>query len=59
VKRDQLEHILRAASRIADDPDVFVIGSQAILASYDDAYGRVEALMDCWVGLVEISLGVT
>ena len=37
MKRDQLEHILRAASRIADDHDVFVVGSQAILASYDDA----------------------
>jgi hypothetical protein len=36
VRREQLEHILRAASQIANDPDVLVIGSQAILASFDD-----------------------
>jgi hypothetical protein len=28
-----LEHVLRAASQIADDPDVLVIGSQAILGA--------------------------
>ncbi len=31
MKREQLEHVLRAASRIVDDPDVVVIGSQSIL----------------------------
>ncbi len=34
MTREQLEHILRAASRIADDPDVLVIGSQSILGSF-------------------------
>jgi hypothetical protein len=33
MKREQLEHVLRAASRIAEDPDVVVIGSQSILGS--------------------------
>ncbi|MDT4911724.1 MAG: hypothetical protein QOC66_852 [Pseudonocardiales bacterium] len=33
MKREQLEHVLRAASQIADDPDVVVIGSQSILAA--------------------------
>jgi hypothetical protein len=33
VKREQLEHVLRAASTIAGDPDVLVIGSQSILGS--------------------------
>lgn len=33
MRRDQLEHVLRAASQIADDPDVVVIGSQSILAT--------------------------
>lgn len=31
MKREQLEHVLRAASRIVDDPNVVVIGSQSIL----------------------------
>jgi hypothetical protein len=34
VNRAQLEHVLRAAATIVDDPDVLVIGSQAILGSY-------------------------
>jgi hypothetical protein len=37
VKRDQLEHIIRAASAVADDDEVIVIGSQAILAQFPDA----------------------
>ena len=37
MTRDQLEHIIRAASVIADDDEIVVIGSQAILGSYPDA----------------------
>lgn len=33
MKRSQLEHIIRAAGAIAEDTDIVVIGSQAILAS--------------------------
>lgn len=33
MRREQLEHVLRAASQIADDPTVLVIGSQAILGA--------------------------
>jgi hypothetical protein len=33
VRREQLEHVLRAASQIAQDPDVLVIGSQSILGA--------------------------
>lgn len=36
MNRDQLAHVLRAACEIADDPDILVIGSQSILASYDE-----------------------
>jgi hypothetical protein len=32
MNRTQLEHIIRAASRISDDADIVVIGSQAIHA---------------------------
>jgi hypothetical protein len=49
VTREQLAHILRAASRIAGRREVIVIGSQAILGSFldsslpDEAIGSVEA----------------
>jgi hypothetical protein len=33
VRREHLEHVLRAASQIADDPDVLVIGSQSVLGA--------------------------
>ncbi|BBY54026.1 hypothetical protein H7J07_05320 [Mycobacterium koreense] len=36
MRRDQLAHILRASARIADDNDVLVLGSQAILGAFDD-----------------------
>ena len=35
MKREELEHILRAAAKIAGDPEVLVLGSQSILGSYD------------------------
>jgi hypothetical protein len=36
MKREELEHVLRAASRIIDRPDLLVVGSAAILGTYDD-----------------------
>ena len=36
MRRDQLEHILRAAGVVADEDVLIVVGSQAILASYPD-----------------------
>ncbi len=36
MTREQLAHLLRAASRIAEDTDVLVIGSQAILGSFSE-----------------------
>ncbi|MGH3753173.1 MAG: hypothetical protein ACRDRP_10825 [Pseudonocardiaceae bacterium] len=36
MNREQLAHVLRAASGIVDDPDILVIGSQSLLASYDE-----------------------
>ena len=35
MNREQLSHLLRAAARIADDPDILVLGSQAILGTFD------------------------
>jgi len=37
VRRVDLEHIIRAAAEIADDPEIIVIGSQAILGSFPQA----------------------
>jgi hypothetical protein len=37
VTREQLEHLIRAAAVIADDPDIVVIGSQAILGQFPQA----------------------
>ena len=34
MNRAQLEHVLRAAATIADDPEVLVIGSQSILGAF-------------------------
>jgi hypothetical protein len=36
VRRQELAHLLRAASAIARDREVLVLGSQAILGTYDD-----------------------
>lgn len=36
MRRDELEHVIRAAADVAED-DIVVIGSQAVLAQYPDA----------------------
>jgi hypothetical protein len=43
MKRAQLEHVLRAAADILDQRDFLVVGSAAILATYDDASLPYEA----------------
>jgi hypothetical protein len=43
VKREQLEHVLRAASTIVGEHDVLVIGSQAILGTISDERSPAEA----------------
>lgn len=37
MTRNQLEHLLRAAGDIADDDEIVVVGSQAILGQFPDA----------------------
>jgi hypothetical protein len=37
MTRDQLEHVIRAASSIAEDDEIVIIGSQAILGQFPDA----------------------
>lgn len=43
MNRAQLEHVLRAAATIVDDPDLLVIGSQAVLGAFADDRLPVEA----------------
>jgi hypothetical protein len=35
MRRDQLEHAIRAACQIIQHSEVIVVGSQAILGTYD------------------------
>jgi hypothetical protein len=37
MTRDELEHVIRAAADIAQDDDIVVIGSQAVLGQFPDA----------------------
>jgi len=37
MTRSQLEHLIRAAADIANDDEIIVVGSQAILGQYPDA----------------------
>lgn len=54
MNRAELAHILRAASKIAQDQDVVVVGSQSILGSFDEddlpeaAVASVEADVTFW-----------
>ncbi len=43
MTREQLEHVLRAASNVVDERDILVIGSQAVLGSIPDAELPLEA----------------
>lgn len=38
MTRQQLEHAIRAAGAIANDPELYVVGSQAILGAFPDAH---------------------
>jgi hypothetical protein len=44
LKRSELAHVLRAACEITNDPDILVIGSQAILASFPEEMLPEEAI---------------
>jgi hypothetical protein len=46
MTREQLEHLIRAASVIADDPEIVVIGSQAILGQFPQAPDLMRVSME-------------
>jgi hypothetical protein len=37
VLREQLEHVIRACAQIADDNDIVIVGSQAVLGAHPEA----------------------
>lgn len=41
MTRGQLEHLIRAATQIADDSELVIIGSQAVLGSWPDAPAEI------------------
>lgn len=43
MRREQLEHVLRAAARIVGERDFLVVGSAAVLGTFDEAQLPVEA----------------
>jgi len=50
MTREQLEHIIRASATIADDDEIVVIGSQAVLGQFPDAPAELRRSMeaDVW-----------
>ena len=46
MKRRDLEHIIRAACTIADDDELVIVGSQAILGQFPDAPGDLLVSME-------------
>ncbi len=46
MKREDLEHLIRAAASATGDNEIIVIGSQAILGAVPDADGRLATSME-------------
>ena len=46
MTRGELEHVLRAAGDIADDDEIVVVGSQAILGQFPDAPAPLRASVE-------------
>ncbi|HYU35880.1 MAG TPA: DUF6036 family nucleotidyltransferase [Thermoanaerobaculia bacterium] len=46
MTREQLEHLIRAAADIANDDEIVVIGSQAILGQFPDAPASMRVSME-------------
>lgn len=55
MRRDQLEHAIRTACQIIDQTAVIVVGSQAILATYDESQLPAAATMSIEVDILPIA----
>jgi hypothetical protein len=55
MRRDQLEHAIRTACQIIRQPEVIVVGSQAILGTYDESQLPDAATMSIEVDILPIA----
>ncbi len=55
MRRDQLEHAIRTACQIIDKPEVIVVGSQAILGTYDESQLPAAATMSIEIDILPIA----
>jgi Nucleotidyltransferase of unknown function (DUF6036) len=55
MRRDQLEHAIRTACQIIEQPEVIVVGSQAILGTYDESELPAAATMSIEVDILPIA----
>jgi len=55
MRRDQLEHAIRTACQIIQHSEVIVVGSQAILGTYDESQLPAEATMSIEVDILPIA----
>jgi hypothetical protein len=55
MRRDQLEHAIRTACQIIQQPEVIVVGSQAILGTYDESHLPAQATMSIEVDILPIA----
>lgn len=55
MRRDQLEHAIRTACQIIQQPEVIVVGSQAILGTYDESQLPAAATMSIEVDILPMA----
>jgi hypothetical protein len=55
MRRDQLEHAIRAACQILEKDEVIIIGSQAILGTFSEKQLPVEATMSLEIDVLPVS----
>ena len=55
MRRAQLEHAIRTACQIVQQPAVIVVGSQAILGTYDESQLPPAATMSVEVDILPIA----
>lgn len=55
MRRDQLEHAIRTACQIIGRPEVIVVGSQAILGTFDETRLPADATMSLEIDILPIA----
>ncbi|MCP2290864.1 hypothetical protein [Nocardia amikacinitolerans] len=55
MRRDQLEHAIRAACQIIGRPEVIVVGSQAILGTFEETRLPADATMSLAIDILPIA----